>query len=510
MTEIDRIAQFLRQGEGLTVEFKEARTDLPKSLFETICAFLNREGGTILLGVSDDGTLVGVDPGKVNKLTKEIVTQANSTEKLSPICMLFPETIEIEGKLIVYIPIPPGSQIHRTKNYPYDRSADGDFRVTDSETLRLMYLRKVSYFSENQVFPHLTLDDFDRTTIQRARQLAQVFRDRQHPWGTMNDEEMLRSAGLWQRDPQSTSSPFREGYTLAAVLLFGTPQTLLTTLPQFFVDALLRRVDEDRYDDRDYIRDNLFNTYDRLIEFVSKHLYDPFYLEGAQRISIRGVIFREVIVNLLVHREYSSGFTARMMIYRDRVVFENPNRAFYQGLLDPDTFSPRTKNPTLANFFKETGFMDQLGSGIRNVTKYMGAYANGQSAQFIEGDMFRTIIPLDEILMSTNVQTADHSYHFSQSTEIKPSSVDDAVNDAVNDAVKAAISDTVRKRLKEELHFIYQYQGISLGTLKDVFKISRETAQRDMALLREAGLVVFEGAPKSGRYVLTDFAQLKL
>ncbi|QJW88368.1 hypothetical protein HNV11_02745 [Spirosoma taeanense] len=43
-----------------------------------------------------------------------------------------------------------------------------------------------------------------------------------------------------------------EGYTLAAALLFGTPQTLLTTVPQHFMDALLRRVDEDRYEDRDY------------------------------------------------------------------------------------------------------------------------------------------------------------------------------------------------------------------------------------------------------------------
>ena len=503
MTETDRITQLLRQGEGLTIEFKEARFELPKSLFETICAFLNRDGGTVLLGVLDDGTVSGIDPSKVSKLTKEIVTQANSAEKLSPICMLFPEIIEIDGKTVLYIPVPTGSQIHRTKNFPYDRSADGDFRVIDSETLRLLYLRKAAYFSENQIFPQLTLEVFDRPTIQRARQLAQAFRDRQHPWGNMTDEEMLRSAGLWQRDPQSTKLQPREGYTLAAVLLFGTPQTLLNILPQFFVDALLRRVDEDRYDDRDYIRDNLFNTFDRLIDFVGKHLYDPFYLEGAQRISIRGIIFREVVVNLLVHREYSSGFTTRMMIYRDRVMFENPNRAFYQGLLDPETFTPRTKNPTLANFFKETGFMDQLGSGVRNVTKYIGAYANGRPAQFIEGDIFRTIIPLDETLMNTDVQAAGHINRYDQY-------LGDAVNDAVNDAVKTPISDAVRKRLQEQLSFIYRYQGITIGTLKDVFKISRETAQRDMALLREAGLVIFEGAPKSGRYVLTGLARQKL
>lgn len=502
MTNLNRIRQLIGEGEGPTIEFKEARTDLPRSLFETICAFLNREGGTVLLGVRDDGIVTGVDPDKVSKLMKDLVTTANSPEKLSPICMLFPEAVEIDGKIVLYVPVSPGSQVHRTKGHPYDRSADGDFKVTDAETLRLMYLRKAAYFSENLVFPYLTLADLDPATLQRARQLAQVYRDKQHPWSTMTDEQMLRSAGLWQRDVQTGN----EGYTLAAALLFGTPQTLLTTVPQYFVDALLRRVDEDRYDDRDYIRDNLLNTYDRLIDFVGKHLYDPFYLEGPQRISIRGVIFREVIVNLLAHREYSSGFTARMIIYQDRVVFENPNRVFHQGVIDPATFIPRTKNPTLANFFKETGFMDQLGSGVRNVTKYIGAYANGKEAQFIEGDMFRTIIPLDERLMTAEPidvtpQTLGRLTRYNSI---------DAVNDAVNDAVKSPVSDAIRKRLQEQIRFIIRYGGITLGTLKDVFSISRETAQRDMALLRESGFVAFVGAPKTGRYELTEIGRQKL
>lgn len=259
-------------------------------------------------------------------------------------------------------------------------------------------------------------------------------------------------------------------------------------------------MDEDRYDDRDYIRDNLLNTYDRLIDFVGKHLYDPFYLEGPQRISIRGVIFREVVVNLLVHREYSSGFAARMIIYRDHVVFENPNRTFHQGAIDPDAFTPRTKNPTLANFFKETGFMDQLGSGIRKVTRYVGAYANGKQAQFIEGDMFRTIIPLDERLMGTFVVESETI----TATKIV------AGNYTVNDAVNVPVSAAVLTRIKDELRFIVQYKGISLSTIKDIFRVSRETAQRDMALLREAGLVMFEGAPKSGRYVLTDVGRQRL
>ncbi len=48
----NRIKNILKNGEGLAVEFKEARKQLPENLFETICAFLNTEGGTIWLGVT--------------------------------------------------------------------------------------------------------------------------------------------------------------------------------------------------------------------------------------------------------------------------------------------------------------------------------------------------------------------------------------------------------------------------------------------------------------------------
>ncbi|MDY0279825.1 MAG: putative DNA binding domain-containing protein [Salinivirgaceae bacterium] len=50
----EKIKELIQQGEGLTIEFKRSREDLPVNLFETGCAFLNRNGGAILLGVKDD------------------------------------------------------------------------------------------------------------------------------------------------------------------------------------------------------------------------------------------------------------------------------------------------------------------------------------------------------------------------------------------------------------------------------------------------------------------------
>ncbi len=63
----EKIYQLLQQREGLHVEFKLAQGTLPKTLFETICGFLNRDGGTIVLGVDDSGNIKGIDRAHLEK-----------------------------------------------------------------------------------------------------------------------------------------------------------------------------------------------------------------------------------------------------------------------------------------------------------------------------------------------------------------------------------------------------------------------------------------------------------
>lgn len=150
----------------------------------------------------------------------------------------------------------------------------------------------------------------------------------------------------------------------------------------------------DRYDDRDDIRTNLIESYGRIMAFVREHLPDKFYQEGEQRISLRDRIFREVVGNLLIHREYANAFPAKLIIEKDSVLAENWNRPHDGGVIDPANFSPYPKIPVIAKFFKEIGRVDELGSGVRNTFKYCGIYTPGTKPEFIEEDIFKTIIPL--------------------------------------------------------------------------------------------------------------------
>ena len=75
----------LRDGEGITLEFKKSHSGLNRNIYETICAFLNRYGGTILLGVDDSGTVTGVHPDHVVQIKKDFVTGINNPNKINPV-----------------------------------------------------------------------------------------------------------------------------------------------------------------------------------------------------------------------------------------------------------------------------------------------------------------------------------------------------------------------------------------------------------------------------------------
>ena len=67
------IKQLIVKGKGTEIEFKESRHSLPRSAYETICAFLNHKGGHILLGVKNDGNVTGIDPSKAQTILDRLV-----------------------------------------------------------------------------------------------------------------------------------------------------------------------------------------------------------------------------------------------------------------------------------------------------------------------------------------------------------------------------------------------------------------------------------------------------
>ena len=387
----NQIKTLLAKGEGIALEFKTCRDQLSRDVYETVCAFLNRHGGTLLLGVNDAGKIIGITPDAIEQIRKDFVTAVNNPQKLYPPAYLSIDAIAIDGKNILVVHVPESSQVHRCNGRFFDRNEDGDFDITDSTSLVAhLFLRKQASFTENNVFPWIQPGDLRTDLIERCRRYVRINR-KNHPWPDMNDHQLLQSAQLIKIDPETQKS----GVTLAGVMLFGTDEQILQVCPPHRTDCLLRKVDVDRYDDRDLIRTNLLDSYDRILAFIKKHLPDPFYLEGIERRSLRDIIFREVASNILIHREFTSSATARLIIERGKVTTFNANLPHGFGLLDPETFVPHQKNPIIGAFFREIDRADELGSGMRKMMLYGKKYG-GTDPQLIEGDIFRMVISVPE------------------------------------------------------------------------------------------------------------------
>ena len=77
----EHILELIGSGENLNIEFKESRSRLNKDVFDSVCAFLNRNGGHLLLGVKDDGTIVGVDKESVDRIKRDTYAICKQTFK---------------------------------------------------------------------------------------------------------------------------------------------------------------------------------------------------------------------------------------------------------------------------------------------------------------------------------------------------------------------------------------------------------------------------------------------
>lgn len=389
--DIRTFEEMLAIGETIAVEFKRCGNGIEQDVYETVCSFLNRFGGDIFMGVLNDGTVIGVPEKAAPDMVKNFISVISNPANLTPTVYLEPELIRYQGRTIIRVHIPPSAEVHSYKKVIYDRVDDADVKVTATSQIAAMYIRKQSIFTEKKIYPYVAIDDLRLDLLARVRQMAVNRAKGSHQWQSMNDEELLRSAGLYGIDRVTGE----KGYNLAAVMLLGKDEVIQDVAPAYMTDALIRKVNADRYDDREIIKTNLIESYEQLMDFARKHLPDKFFLDDSQRISLRNVICREMLVNTLIHREMTSSFIAKFVIEKDRMYVENASRASKDGLITPENMEPNPKNPIIAAFFRNMGHSDQLGSGVRNLYKYTKFYS-GQEPEIIEGDIFRIIVPLDD------------------------------------------------------------------------------------------------------------------
>jgi ATP-dependent DNA helicase RecG len=280
--------------------------------------------------------------------------------------------------------------VHSHAGHIYIREYESDIDITGNQhKIGDLFLKKRTIYTETHIYPGLTMNEMDESLFEKARNLI-YSNKKDHPWLSVSNERMLQDAVLYYNDYEQR----KEGFTLAAALLFGKDLTIQNLLPAYKVEAMVRIHNKDRWDDRLTLRTNLIDTYLQLKEFIYKHLPNKFFMEGDQRVDLLDRIFREVIGNIIVHREYTSGTATELLIEEDAVRTLNANNPYFNGVMDLNNFNPHPKNPNIRKFFMALGWADEIGSGIRNTQKYLPFYTENAKPIFIDEPLFRTIIPL--------------------------------------------------------------------------------------------------------------------
>ena len=474
MTEKE-LKDLIYKGEKIDVEFKKSENELSKNVYESVCSFNNRNGGHLFLGVIDETKEInGVNPNKIDKIIKDFTTAINNGNKINPPMYLTPEVYDMNGKKIVYIRIPEGTQLRRLNGRIWDRTHEGDIDITENaELVYKMYARKQSTFFVNKVYPNLGLEFLDSELIQKAKKMA-ISRVDSHAWTNMNEEEILRSSGLILTDPDTG----REGITLAAILLFGKDNTIMSVLPQYKTDAIYRVKNIDRYDDREVIITNLIDSYRKLMEFGKKHLNDSFVLDGDQSISARDKILREIISNILAHRDYSNAYTAQFVIEKDKIFTKNSNLPHGHGELQLNKFEPFPKNPPISKIFREIGYADELGSGMRNTNKYTKLYSGGTPV-FIEGNIFEIVIPMDNVAQ----------------IQIGPEETNKETN-------KETSKETSKEIYYKILDILEMRPDIAVKEIAGILNISVGGVRYHINKMKKAGIVAHIGSTKKGKWII--------
>ena len=372
----------LDMGEDQEIEFKLADGGLPKSIWETISAFANTQGGRIVLGVSqhhDVFKVVGIR--KPESLIKTFWDTHNSSQKINiPTCKANDVYIlPIQHQRVVVINVPPATRQQRPvfiNGNPltgtYKRNFEGDYHCSEAEVRQLLRDSSDDPF-DGQILDGFDWDDLDTNTVSAYRNRF-ASREPDHPFLAMSDRELLLQLGAWRKDRQSK----QEGLTVAGLLMFGKERSLLDAIPYFQLDYQehLSENPDVRWTFRLTLDGkwvpNLFNFYYRVYPRLVEDMDVPFKLdETSTRLAETHVheALREALVNTLVHADYQS--RRPLLIIKDKKFFGfmNPGRLriprdqLYQGgISDP-------RNPSLLKMFQLLGLSEKAGSGFQKILR---------------------------------------------------------------------------------------------------------------------------------------------
>jgi len=342
--------EMLRQPESKTLEFKRDLSS-PRPILKSLVAFANSAGGRLVVGVADDRQVIGV----ASPLDEEERLANLIADSIAPHLVPNIEMISVEGKTLLIVEVfLSGTRPHYLRAEGREKGVyvrlGSTNRQADAQLIAELRRGVAGVSFDALPMPELDLDALDMQAIQSD------FHDK------TIDERMLQSLKILVKD-QGRLVPSHGG-----ILLYGKDRRA------HFDDAWVqcgRFFGNDKSDIFDHIdiQEPLPRAVDASMLFLKKHAMRGADFSEIRRKDIWSIplnILREVVINALVHADYSyRGAPLRIAFFDDRIEVESPG-LLLPGLTVDDIKRgvSQIRNPVIARVFRELDLIEQWGSGI--------------------------------------------------------------------------------------------------------------------------------------------------
>ncbi len=450
--------------ENQVFDRKSARKDA-KGLSNHIVAFANADGGTLVIGVEDNGEITGIDAytNNINDILRVPFDYCNPSVRVTT------ETVECKDKdgnlnHLLIMTIPQSSELHANQqDEVYYRMGDKSKKLNFDERLQLMYAKGSRYYEDEPVF-RSTLDDIDMDFVaEYCKKIGY----------TKSPEEYIR-----QNKDYIVKHDGREEMSGAALLLFGAdPQ-------RFFPRARVRFI---RYDGTEakvgtqmnVIKDEVFSgrildMVQQALDFVRSQIKERTRLGGDGRVvttpEYPEFAWKESIVNAVAHRDYSiKGTDIQIKMFDDRITVESPG--ILPGIVRLSNLRTVhfSRNPKIAEFLHQYDYVKEFGEGVDRMFK----------------EMENAGLPAPEY--SDNV--------FMLNVTIRNGAINEksgVINGAINGAIN--LSSTERAVLEA----IIDTPNITKEKLQIVTSLGKGTIDRAIKTLKEKEIIKRVGSNKNG------------
>lgn len=438
--------------ESEKVEFK---ISFNSECIETLVAFANAKGGSIYIGVKDDGSVAGV------AVEKETIIQWINEVKSKTAPQLIPEvdTIETENKIVVRLSIAeyPVKPIAFRGRY-YKRIKNSNHLLTIPEVVN-MHLQSVNSSWDFYVKQGKTLEDIDLEKVQRV---IDIIASRKENIFIDDPVTFLRKNELFKE----------ETLTNACYLLFCEDERYATVID------MGRFATETQIKDHLTLDSDIIGQVEKVMDFLRKHINQAIVITGE---SVENQLqwqypleaLREIVLNMIVHRDYTSGMNSIIKIFDDRIDFFNPGTlpdsiSIEQLLSDDYVSNPRNKQ--IASVFKEMGLIERYGTGIKKVRTMFSQYG----------------CPLPEF---QQMQGGTFVRVFAKKTVVTPQ---------ITPLITPQITPQITELEERILGVLKQNPTFSRNEIAETLKIGTETVKEYIQKLKNKKLIIREGNNRTG------------